>query len=348
MISVIIPVFNCEKYLDKCINSVQQQTISDWELVLIDDGSTDGSLDIIKKYSEKDERIRFFHKDKSEGAGPARNKGIEESRGEFIMFIDADDHMVPDMFEKLCLQIKNGYDIVICGYQCYAEGIGNTDKFVLKPTVLKGNGEVRNFFARTFPDGMAGYLWNKIYRRDLIVKNNISFPAMKRLQDGVFNIRYFSAAESCCILDEALYFYRINPQTDMFKKCPPDYFDLIKSFSEEFISVKSLWGEYPNGKIFTFFLNETGTCVENCFGPNWNMSRSERKEYLKTLSQDVFLQTAIAENGSDVGRYRRFLLNNINNYAVLGAAVFIKTRMKIFFKKFFYDLKNRGKSVENK
>lgn len=348
MISVIIPVFNCGKYLDKCINSVQRQTLSDWELVLVDDGSTDGSLDIIKRYSEKDERIKFFHNDKSEGAGPARNKGIEQSRGEFIMFIDADDHMAPDMFEELYSQIKNGYDVVICGYQCYVEGVGNTDKFVLEPSVLNGNSEVRDFFAKTFPDGMAGYLWNKIYRRDTIVKNNISFPTMKRLQDGVFNIRYFSVAESCCILGNALYFYRINPQTDMFKKCPPNYFDLIKRFSQEFIAAKSEWGDYPNGKIFTFFLNETGTCLENCFGPDWNMSRAERKKYLETLSNDSILQTVMKSNEVTVEKYRRFLINNINNYHALNTVVFIKTRMKMFFKKFFYDLKNRGKSVENK
>ena len=347
MISVIIPVYNCEKYLDRCIESVQQQTYSDWELVLVDDGSSDNSLQIIKEYSEQDERIKYFHKDKSEGAGPARNKGIEESSGEYIMFIDADDYMADNMLEKLYSTITKGYDVVVCGYQCYVEGIGNTDKIAVNSAVLEGKAKVRDFFARTFPEGMAGYLWNKIYRRSLIEKNGIRFPAMKRLQDGMFNIGYFSVAESCCFIEDALYFYRENPQTDMFKKCPPDYFDLIRRFSKEFIQVKSEWGEFSNNKIYTFFLNETGTCLENCFGPNWNMTRVERKKYINELSKDKILQTAIKSGEADIGRYRSFLLKNINNYFILSAAVFVKTRMKIFLKKIFYVLKNRGKSFEH-
>lgn len=347
MISVIIPVYNCQKYLDRCIKSVQKQTYSDWELVLVDDGSSDNSLEIIKGYSKQDERIKYYHKEKSEGAGPARNKGIEESSGEYVMFIDADDYMADNMLEKLFSAITEGYDVVVCGYQCYVEGIGNTDKIFVDSTVLDGKAQVRDFFARTFPEGMAGYLWNKIYRRSIIEKNGIQFPAMKRLQDGMFNISYFSAAESCRIIEDVLYFYRENPQTDMFKKCPTDYFSLIKSFSEEFLSVKSSWGEYPNKKIFTFFLNETGTCVENCFGPNWNMTGAERKKYLSELGGDGLLQATIKSGEADIGRYRSFLLENINNYYVLSAAVFLKTRMKIFLKKIFYVLKNRGKTFEN-
>lgn len=348
MISIIIPVFNCGKYLDRCIKSVQQQTYSDWELVLVDDGSGDNSLEIIKGYSKQDERIKYYHKEKSEGAGPARNKGIEESSGEYIMFIDADDYMANNMLEKLYSTITEGYDVVACGYQCFVEGVGNADKIFIDTTVLDGKAQVRDFFAGTFPEGMAGYLWNKIYRRSIIEKNGIQFPAMKRLQDGMFNIRYFSAVESCRIIEDALYFYRENPQTDMFKKCPPDYFDLIKCFSEEFLRVKSDWGEYSNKKIFTFFLNETGTCIENCFGPNWNMTREDRKKYLSGLKRDELLNTALKSREAKLGRYRSFLLKNIGNYFVLSAAVFIKTRMKIFFKKTFYSFKNRGKSIENR
>lgn len=99
-ISVIIPVYNAEKYLRKCVESVIAQTYTDWEMILVDDGSNDGSADIIDEYAGKDTRIRTIHQENA-GPGVARNAGIRNALGEYIVFLDSDDMVTPDYFEKL-------------------------------------------------------------------------------------------------------------------------------------------------------------------------------------------------------------------------------------------------------
>ena len=99
-ISTIVPVYNTEKYVGRCIDSIISQTYPDWELILVDDGSTDGSLNIIESYAKKDPRINVIHQ-KNEGPGMARNSGIVQATGEYIVFIDSDDVIRPDYFEKL-------------------------------------------------------------------------------------------------------------------------------------------------------------------------------------------------------------------------------------------------------
>lgn len=340
MISIIIPVYNCEKYLEACVAALRAQTYSDWELIFSDDGSTDGSFELMKKFA-KDERIKIVHSDKSEGSGPARNKGIDAASGEFITFIDADDVAEKDMLEKLHSAISDGFDVAICGYRCFVEGIGQTDVFEFEEKALYGD-EVKEFFAETFPEGVSGYLWNKLYRASVIKENGLRFPEMRRLQDGVFNIKFFSAAKSAKIIPDTLYRYRINPQTDLFRKCPPDYFELIERFSLDFIGAKKEWGDFPNDKIYAFFLNETGTCVENAFAPTRNLSKTERKEYFAKIRGNALFKEATAAR-LPLGRYRRFLIGNLERYGVLKAGVMLKVRLKSVNGKLFYGLKGRKK-----
>lgn len=337
MISIIVPVFNAERYLEACVAAVQAQTVSDWELLLVDDGSTDGSYAMMQRLAAEEPRIRLFHKEKSEGAGPARNSGMDAATGEYLAFIDADDRCDPAMFEVLLEAIGKDCDAAVCGYRSFVESVGQTDECCPAAQLLEGEA-VRGFFAENFPEGIAGYLWNKLYRASVIKENALRFPAMRRLQDGMFNIDFFGVAQRVHVIDAPLYNYRINPQTDMFRKCPPDYFDLIRRFTCAFLDAKAQWGDYSDEKIFRFLLNETGTCVENCFGPNWGMDRDARQYYLETLDNDAWLLVA-RRSGVNVGRYRRFLLSNLRRPRLLGAAVFLKTRLKTYCKKLFYVLK---------
>ena len=116
MISIIVPVYNAELYLDRCINSVLNQTYKEFELILIDDGSTDSSLSICYDYASKDSRIVVLSK-KNEGAGLARNEGLKIAKGDYIGFVDSDDYISPDMYREMYRKaIENDADIVQCGY----------------------------------------------------------------------------------------------------------------------------------------------------------------------------------------------------------------------------------------
>ena len=339
MVSIIIPVHNCEEYIDKCVRAVKAQTYTDWELILVDDASTDDSLEIMRRFPAEDARISVLSNSVSLGAGPTRNKGIDAARGEYIMFIDADDFPEPEMLEKLVTGVS-GADLAICGYKSFVEGADFAETCALPASHMQSKDEVRSFFAATFPGGMAGYLWNKIYKSDIIWKNNIRFPDMRRLQDGMFNIEYFSAIDTCVIIPDLLYNYRLNPQTDIFRKIPKNYFSLIKRFTDGFINAASSWPSFSDERIMIFFLEESSTCIENALSRAWGMDKTERAEFLNTLRNDTTMADA-RRYIERLGKYRRFLLNHLDSQFLLHTAILTKTTAKKSLKKVFYFIKQR-------
>ena len=119
-ISVIVPVYNVEKYLRRCIDSILSQTFSDFELLLIDDGSKDKSGEICDEYAAKDARVRVFHKENG-GVSSARNLGLDNAKGDWITFSDSDDELLPDAFEAVCGYMHEGIDMIKTGYQILNE-----------------------------------------------------------------------------------------------------------------------------------------------------------------------------------------------------------------------------------
>ena len=341
-VSVIVPIFNCDKYLNDSMGDVLRQTHKNIELILVNDGSTDNSAAICKQLAAEDSRVKIINKEKSEGAGPARNSGLSVAEGEYIMFLDSDDRIEPDMIEKLLIAvIKNNCQVAVCGYETYVEDVenGESDKIYSKQRVCKG-GEVNEFFSENFPEGIVGYLWNKIYDAEVIRRNNLRFPDMRRLQDGVFNVDFFNCADSCCVIEDVLYHYRLNAQTDMFRKLPVNYYDLIKQFSESFISKYN-----KSTKIEAFFLNELGSCIENTFSVQWNMNKKARWEYCDKISNDEFFIDISKDINVINSKYRRMVIKLLQRkkYGVLLFLIKIKLFAKLRFKKLFYFLKRGTK-----
>lgn len=345
-VSVIVPVYNCEKYLKTSMGDILAQTYTNLELILVNDGSTDGSRAICEEIASKDDRVLVINKPKSEGAGPARNDGISASNGEYLMFLDCDDRIETDMVEKLLTaSLENNCDVAICGYDTFVEDVENGENNIFSPDKkIYRDKEVKEFFAEYFPEGIVGYLWNKIYKADIIRENHVSFPDMRRLQDGVFNVEFFNCAKSCCTINNVLYHYRLNAQTDMFRKLPGNYYDLIKQFSQSFIGKRKEWAIQANGsndKIKVFFLNELGSCIENTFSQLWNMDKKTRREYYKSISEDMFFKEIYTESNVSLGKYREFIVKCLNkkHYRVLEFTVKTKLFVKLKMKKIFYFFK---------
>ena len=345
-VSIIVPIYNCEKYLKTSIGDILAQTYKNIELILVNDGSTDDSYNICKEIACQDSRVKIINKPKSEGAGPARNDGIDASCGEYVMFLDCDDRIEPNMVEKLLTAaLENNCDVAICGYETYVEDVekGENDIFSPEKKIYRDD-EVKMLFAEYFPEGIVGYLWNKLYKADIIHKNNIRFPDMRRLQDGVFNVEFFACAASCCTIENVLYHYRLNAQTDMFRKLPPDYYDLIKQFSLSFIEKRKEWSiqkKSVNDKITVFFLNELGSCIENTFSPLWNMGKKARREYYEGISEDVFFKEIIKDADVSLGSYRESIVKRLSKKQYRRLELTVKTKLfvKLRMKKLFYFFK---------
>ncbi len=214
MLSVIIPVYNVENYLNECLDSVTSQTLEDMEIICIDDGSTDNSPYILKEYQKKDSRIKIITKE-NEGQATARNLGIEEAQGEYIAFVDSDDFIEPTMFEKLYTKSKdNNLDIAMCKIATYdnqTEEIKDNVWYYMLGVFRDFDKDIFNHKdTREFTCHIAVTPYNKIYKTTLLKENNILFPEGLIFEDEKFFYDTYLRAKRVSIVDEFLYYYRIN------------------------------------------------------------------------------------------------------------------------------------------
>ena len=196
IVSIIIPVYNAEKFIESCIRSVIAQSYSDIELILIDDGSMDTSGVICDENAQKDARIRVIHK-RNEGVSIARNVGIREARGEYITFLDADDQMKKECIANL-MQAKE-YPLVVCGYEKTGFKNGIDGPKLSQPiTVGIELAERWNSTAETW----WWFVWGKLYRRDVIINNNLAFNSgMIYLEDFCFVLDYLRCVDKVFLVN---------------------------------------------------------------------------------------------------------------------------------------------------
>lgn len=211
-VSVIVPVYNVEYCLSRCIDSILSQTFTDFELLLIDDGSKDNSGNICDEYKLKDDRIRVFHKENG-GVSSARNWGIANSYGEHIAFIDSDDWVGVNYLEEL-MKFK-AYDIVIGGNTFEGDCIG-VDRFEYN-RIYFGN-EIGKVLDTTLTDNKLRVPWAKLYKKAIIEDNNLFFDIhMKIAEDTVFVQQYLFHCKSLCFINSVAYFYYVNKRFIKYK-----------------------------------------------------------------------------------------------------------------------------------
>lgn len=219
LISIIVPIYNAEKYLSECIESIIKQTYTKLEIILVNDGSKDKSLELCNYYKERDSRIRVIDKE-NEGVSIARNTGINLSTGEWISFIDADDWIEPDMYELMLSKCKNEKaDIILCN--CFINKNNNEIKnsfLTLQETFYKKK-EIEIFQKKFLCKGIKEYKpyvwgigapWGKLYNSKLIKDNGINFvPGLTRNEDGLFNLYALEYAQKIFYLPKCSYHYRV-------------------------------------------------------------------------------------------------------------------------------------------
>lgn len=207
MISVVIPVYRVERYLEKCLDSVLNQTFKDLEIILVDDGSPDRCPEICDEYAKCDERIKVIHKNNG-GLSSARNAGIEKASGEWISFIDSDDYIANDMLENLFNAASNAEaDISMCNFLCI-DTDGNTSRFLedrklLENEIITGH----EALLRLFDKGHVCYTiaWNKLYRHKLF--ESIRYPEGKIHEDEFVIHHLYALARKVVCIDYTGYFY---------------------------------------------------------------------------------------------------------------------------------------------
>lgn len=231
IVSLIIPVYNSEKYLKECLDSVIKQSYKPIEVILVNDGSTDRSAEIITEYSKRDNRIRVIHHC-NQGVSVARNLGMAAATGEYIAFVDSDDILSLDSIEKRKENIQEA-DLIFCRYECFDEN-GLTDIMPISScTCLEQNMAIKSV---VLDDGFGyqGYLWNKLYRKDIIVDNHIEFEeGISYNEDKLFNLMYLLACKRIAVSNDVVYQYRKDSGGAMNRlKCATDneYAQIVSEF----------------------------------------------------------------------------------------------------------------------
>lgn len=209
-VSIIVPIFNSENLLISCLNSIKNQTMKNIEVICIDDGSTDNSLNILRDYEKRDARFKVFHQANS-GAGTARNNGIKHSKGKYILFVDSDDFIEKDTCERLYgLAEHLNCDLILFDAVRHIENGGCLNLIHFSESNLK---DFNNFSFdyeyvkdKVF-DGYYGVIWNKFYKSSFIKENNIYFPKHKIYNDVEFHIKTLILAKNIAHLPKILYHY---------------------------------------------------------------------------------------------------------------------------------------------
>ena len=263
-VSVIVPVYNVEKYIKECLESLVNQTLKNIEIIVVNDGSPDNSQSIIDEYAKKyPEKIKSYIK-KNGGLSDARNYGIEKANGEYIAFVDSDDFVDVTMFEKMYNLAKNNNCLVsVCNLVKYHEKTNSfkTNNFINKNEVIDIT-EVPNYISKC-----RSFAWNKIYKKELF--DDFKFPKGQVYEDSAIIYNILFEAKKIFITNEALYFYRINREGaitttinekifDIFKSCDSiiSYHKSKNTFEKYYLNIEKLCMTHIFKRIDFFYLSK--------------------------------------------------------------------------------------------
>ena len=250
LFSIIVPIHNVEKYLRRCIDSVLAQTFSDYELILVDDGSPDNCPVMCDEWAKKDERIRVIHKENG-GLSDARNAGIDAATGEYIGFIDGDDCILPAMYEKLYHAIKvNEADLALCGYLYVDENLNKLESpehtSPMKNEVL----DTRGVMKKLCTEEKYWYYTtsvNRLYKKNMFDK--IRFPKGVLHEDEYTSHRFYDACDTIVCIEDCLYLYVQRSNSITTSTFNVKRLDALEAFWDRYCLCKEKYPEFARYQL---------------------------------------------------------------------------------------------------
>lgn len=311
LISVIVPVYNAEKFLHYCIDSILNQTFIDFELILVDDGSLDNSGKVCDEYAEKDERVKVIHKQNG-GVSSARNAGVEAAQGEYICFVDGDDYLESNYLDVL-IETKKEYsdfDNVWCGFQTVEDYVKNNKKSV----VFENNNDYAFSDLSSIMDLYEKWLvqmpWNKLFETKTIKKNNIIFPPGLSLgEDYIFNLKYLDCTNGkIVVINKPLYNYLRDGKESLDNKYYPNLLEIYRKLNSETETYAEKWNLSDNqlSKMYGSFFFRIEAVLRNTFNENNKSSLRTKLKYNNDILKSCDFQESMKKMGAFIHPMYRF------------------------------------------
>ena len=323
-VSVIVPVYNVEKYLMRCYNSIAAQTYDHWEALLIDDGSTDDSGRICDEIALNDDRVKVFHKE-NEGPGIARNLGIKNAKGEYLFFLDSDDYLTENAIETLVHLTDKDYDLIM-GNFFYKE---MHDKFPISEGRFADKEIIDEILLRMIGseagknDQIMSSACGKLYKKSIVESNEVWFPPERECEDCIFNLKFLPCCHSAYVIESAIYHYCYNEESLTHKYDSAKFEKIMRAYHKIQVLLKeSGLLEKAKGRLRNNFMGQIRTCLKiEAYYDRENGRRNAIKNVKKIITNENTreIMRSMDKNGYNFSqKVLDYFINKQNAIAVFG------------------------------
>ncbi|AEB30222.1 putative glycosyltransferase EpsH [Carnobacterium sp. 17-4] len=280
--SIVMPAYNCESSIGLTIDSVLAQSFTEFELIIINDGSADSTKQVIERYHNKDYRVKF-KTIQNGGPGNARNKGIELANGNYLLFIDSDDVMKEHTLSTYASYInEKNVDLIISSYNLKVldgDVVVDTREVEAPELMINTDKEFLNNIYPLMNKQLMYVVWNKLYKLSIVKGNNVVFPAYNSCEDRLFNIQYFHHVNSCKVVNDVLYNYSFDGRNSLTNKYFDNKFDTFVEFYRELI----LLTEKNRRGSSALFLKGVMSCIIPLHSKSCKLSYRDKLEYIREI-----------------------------------------------------------------
>ena len=313
MISIIVPLYNAEKYLSECVDSILKQTYKDIELILVDDGSTDSSLSICKNYQIADHRVKVITK-KNGGQMSAWILGVKKSVGEFIGFVDSDDFIEPEMYqEMLATQQRYNADVVMCGRTTFDRFYKNSSSIKMMP--LYTGQDMETIYRMVFPslsNCISQARWDKLFKKDILVDNMNRYctKCVRTMEDRFIVSSVLLSTHTFATVDKPFYHCRLvnNSSSKMPRLELYDIAELLYTTQQKMLIDKGLYDKCKKNLELSRLDYLNMICIRNIARKN-GLSLRQKLQISKKMLNDYNYSNTVLNNKKDcVGKFGKFLL----------------------------------------
>jgi glycosyltransferase involved in cell wall biosynthesis len=296
-VSVIVPAYNCENSIGGLIDSLKKQSLSNFEVIIVDDGSMDKTTNLVNELTFQDNRFILIKKVNG-GPASARNAGLQKAKGGYVTFADSDDLFEKDYLRKMFEEASNNsLDMVVCGYILRMESINGqvTNRTITLPSKQGNNkNEVCSIFTDLLVNNLAFSVWNKMIKRSVIINNDILFNDFSIAEDRIFVLDVISHCNNLSIIEDCLYIYTLSSNGNQTRKYNKDRFEAMKSYCIKLSNYYKVM-DYNDGEkiVKEVLIKAVLSSLVAHYDDSCNLNRRDKSIRLNEILYDNFLNSIL-------------------------------------------------------